>query len=99
MTVLADNEMLQHVIMNLSLNAIQSMSEWAARGIRSFAYRQAIFRNGPWDQQHGVYQGKRYSTRYTGRDTAQDLRSILYDPAGWTGLGLSIVQRIVDGLG
>lgn len=97
--VLADNEMLQHVIMNLSLNAIQSMS---ASG--SDREKVLSIMTGYSGTDHGIKTMGLIRVSDTGPGIPAEIQHRIFDPffttrQDGTGLGLSIVQRIVDGLG
>ena len=98
-TVLADNEMLQHVIMNLSLNAIQSMSECGQE-----RDKKLYISTGHSGTGHGINSMGFIRVSDTGPGIPAEIQHRIFDPffttrQDGTGLGLSIVQRIVDGLG
>ena len=98
-TVLADNEMLQHIIMNLSLNAIQSMSVSDPDKKRKLSISTGHTRDG-----HGTKRIGFIRVSDTGPGIPAEIQHRIFDPffttrQDGTGLGLSIVQRIVDGLG
>lgn len=98
-TVLADNEMLRHIIMNLSLNAIQSMSSSGSKRDNKLSIvtgRSAV--------EHGNSRVGFIRVSDTGAGIPAEIQHRVFDPffttrQDGTGLGLSIVQRIVDGLG
>jgi signal transduction histidine kinase len=97
--VLADNEMLEHIIMNLSLNAIQSMS---SSGLDR--EKRLSIATGYLGADHGIKTIGFIRVSDTGPGIPAQIQHRIFDPffttrKDGTGLGLSIVQRIVDGLG
>ena len=98
-TVQADNEMLQHVIMNLSLNAIQSMSSQESGGKKVLSIATGSSATGRGTNKFGMVR-----VSDTGPGIPAEIQHRIFDPffttrQDGTGLGLSIVQRIVDGIG
>ncbi|MDD4159807.1 MAG: ATP-binding protein [Synergistaceae bacterium] len=97
--VLADNEMLQHIIMNLSLNAIQAMASQEPgrekRVLIETGYSEA--------ENRGKHMGL-IRVSDNGPGIPSEIQHRIFDPffttkQDGTGLGLSIVQRTVDGIG
>jgi len=91
---MADKEMLQQLIMNLSLNAIQAM-ESSPRSRE----RVLTVTIGAEDDRRGFL-----SIADSGPGIPEEIRHRIFDPffttrKEGTGLGLSTVQRIVEGLG
>ncbi|MCE5201106.1 MAG: HAMP domain-containing protein [Synergistaceae bacterium] len=98
-TVMADKEMLQQLLMNLSLNAIQSMSS-------SDTGRARILRitSGYSEDNNGESKMGFLSVEDSGPGIPAEIQHRIFDPffttrKEGTGLGLSTVQRIVEGLG
>ena len=94
-TVMADKEMLQQLIMNLSLNAIQAMES----SPRSRECVLTVTIGFEEDGERGFL-----SVADNGPGIPEEIRHRIFDPffttrKEGTGLGLSTVQRIVEGLG
>ncbi len=97
-TVMADNEMLQQLLMNLSLNAIQAMSI-AESGRRKIL----LITTGYSDNRHGTSKRGLLTVRDSGPGIPSEIQHRIFDPffttrQDGTGLGLSIVQRILEGI-
>ena len=98
-TVMADNEMLQQLLMNLSLNAMQAMSI-AECGRRKIL----LITTGYSDHRHGTSKRGLLTVRDSGPGIPSEIQHRIFDPffttrQDGTGLGLSIVQRILEGIG
>jgi len=94
-TVMADKEMLQQLIMNLSLNAIQAMESAPQSRERVLTVTIGVCE----DDESGFL-----SVADSGPGIPEEIRHRIFDPffttrKEGTGLGLSTVQRIVEGLG
>lgn len=98
-TVMADNEMLQQLLMNLSLNAIQSMS------LADSTHKKILLITAGYSKdQYGIRKKGLLKVRDTGPGIPSEIQHRIFDPffttrQDGTGLGLSIVQRIIEGLG
>lgn len=98
-SVLADSEMLRHIVMNLSLNAIQSMDplDGERKKVLSIVVGRTATVNGTGET--GVIR-----VSDTGPGIPEEIQHRIFDPffttrQDGTGLGLSIVQRIAEGFG
>ena len=98
-TVMADGELLRQLVMNLALNAMQSMSP--LKGGTDMALTVTI---GYAPARRGEERMGMIMVSDTGPGISPDIEHRIFDPffttkKEGTGLGLSIVQRIVEGLG
>lgn len=97
--VIADSEMLRQVVMNLALNAIQSMS------LSEKEERKALLISvGCTDKEEGAEQKGVIIVKDNGCGIPENIQHRIFDPffttrKDGTGLGLSIVQRIIEGHG
>lgn len=97
--VLADREMLRQLLMNLALNAIQSMTSCEKEGRKIL-----LITVGYSDKSDGSPKRGFISVRDNGCGIPENIQHRIFDPffttrKDGTGLGLSIVQRIVEGHG
>lgn len=97
--VLADSEMLRQMLMNLALNAIQSMSASAKQGRKIL-----LITVGCSDKADGPPKRGFIMVCDNGTGIPENIQHRIFDPffttrKEGTGLGLSIVQRIVEGHG
>ena len=97
--VMADSELLRQLVMNLALNAMQSMSPLNEE--REMVLTVAI---GYAPAPRGGEKMGMIMVSDTGPGISPDIEHRIFDPffttkKEGTGLGLSIVQRIVEGLG
>ena len=98
-TVMAGGELLRQLVMNLALNAMQSMSP--LKGGTDMALTVTI---GYAPARRGEERMGMIMVSDTGPGISPDIEHRIFDPffttkKEGTGLGLSIVQRIVEGLG
>lgn len=97
--VIADSEMLRQVVMNLALNAIQSMSQSEKEGRKALLISVGCTNKGEGAEQKGVI-----IVKDNGCGIPENIQHRIFDPffttrKDGTGLGLSIVQRIIEGHG
>jgi len=98
-TVMADSEMLQQLIMNLSLNAMQAMSM-----AETAQEKVLIITTGYSKDESGAVKKGLLRVTDTGPGIPFAIQHRIFDPffttrQDGTGLGLSIVQRITEGFG
>ena len=98
-TVMADSELLRQMVMNLALNAMQSMSPLKEGREMALTVAVGYASAPPGGEKMGMI-----AVSDTGPGISPDIEHRIFDPffttkKEGTGLGLCIVQRIVEGLG